>query len=89
MLVITIHKSDEGTNEEFSSAINCAKESIESVLWELDPTVTVNDRTISIVVSGITANECKEKIDGCFRDSAKDLYPEFLRIEFMSLRPNE
>ena len=81
MFVFKIYQGGDSTNEEFSSAIDCAKTCIESVLYDLNATVAVEGNQISIVVSNIKEKECWGKIKGCFRDSSGTFYPEFLHVE--------
>jgi len=84
MHIYKVHKDDEVSIEDFTSAVNCAKECIESVLYDLGAVVTVSDDLITITTDDITEKECKEKIQGCFCDSAGNVYPEFIRVERLS-----
>lgn len=79
-----MHKNDEVSSESFTSAANCAKDCIESVLYDFGAVITVTDDLITITTDDITEKECKEKIQGCFCDSAGNVYPEFLRVEPLS-----
>jgi hypothetical protein len=83
MFVFKVHQSNEATIEMFSMAVDCARTSIESVLFDLDATVVVEGDKISITASGITEAECEDKIKGCFRQSNGAYYPEFLFIELL------
>lgn len=81
MFVFKIHQENDVTDEMFSKAVDCAKASIASVLYDFDAMVAIEGDIISIVVPGLTETECEEKIMGCFRQSNEAYYPEFLRLE--------
>ena len=81
MYTYKVHKNNEVSIEDFTSAVNCAKECIESVLYDFGAVITVTGDTIIIAIDDVTEMECKEKIKGCFCDSAGNVYPEFLRVE--------
>lgn len=83
MYIFKVHRADGTTDEEFASAVHCARTSIESVLYDLDAAVSVEGCEISIAVSGITASECKERIQGCFRNREGAFYNEFLGFELL------
>jgi len=87
MYKFSIKKSPESTNEEFDSAMNCTRTCIESILDNNQIQITISDNIITIhsidpeCEIELSANECKEKIKGCFCDSSSKLYPEFEKIE--------
>jgi hypothetical protein len=81
MYTFRIHKSDGTTLEDFSSALSCARASIESVLYDHGAIVTEEDNLITINAEGLTAQECKERIAGCFCDKTGSMYPEFRVVE--------
>jgi hypothetical protein len=83
MFIYKVHKDDEASIEDFTSAVNCAKECIENVLYDLSAVITVTDDLITITTDDITKKECKDKIQGCFCDNAGNVYPEFLRVELL------
>lgn len=83
MFIFKIHKNDAITSEDFTSAVCCAKDSIESILCDFNVEITVEGDFIKIKTDDITAKDCKEKIKGCFRDSDGSMYSEFLRIELL------
>lgn len=80
-------KSEQSSEEEFASAINCCITCIESVLDNDAVKVIASGNIISISSVDpdqhieITATECKEKIKGCFCNGSGQLYPEFSKIE--------
>lgn len=84
MIVIRVHKSDESEADEYFSALDCAKSSIESVLGALCSKVVVEGERISICFNDITEAQCKEMIKGCFCDHDGVTYPEFLYVEHLS-----
>jgi len=84
MYIFKIHRAYGTTDERFASAVDCARTSIESVLYDLDAAVSVEGCEISIAVSGITASECNKRIQGCFRNREGAFYKEFLSIELLS-----
>lgn len=73
-----IHKSDEVSDEEFMMAVDCARTSVESVLYDFNAKISIDGRKMVVAVDGITEMECKDKIRGCFRTASNDLYPEFI-----------
>jgi hypothetical protein len=75
------HKSPDTTEEEFLSAIACAKNCIESVLYDNNPVVTISGNTIFIDRVNITIKQCEEQVRGCFCDSFNHTYPESKRVE--------
>jgi len=85
--IFNVLKSCDSSDDEFESAINCAKDCIESVLDDDSLSVTVIDKRI--VIESIdhdreinfTLAECKENVKGCFCDASGKLYPEFMKIE--------
>jgi hypothetical protein len=81
MFTFKVHKTNETTHEDFASALSCARSSIENVLFDHCAIVTVTKDMIKIDAEGLTAQECKSKIKGCFCDSAGLMYPEFRCIE--------
>ncbi len=81
MYIYKVLKNNDVSIDDFTSAINCARECIESVLYDFDAVVTVTDDLLTITTDEISEKECKEKIQGCFCDSAGNVYPEFLRVE--------
>lgn len=82
MFKVTFHKDSDTIEEEFISAISCAKTCIESVLYDDNPIAIISGNIISVKVSdsNITIQQFKEKVRGCFCDSFGNIYPEFLRI---------
>ena len=78
-----IHRSLDTTDEEFLCALVCSRTSIESVLSDNDPTVTLSDDIISVDVANFTLQQCKEQIKGCFCDSSGDTYTEFKHVEVL------
>ncbi len=83
MFIFKIHQEYDVTNEIFSRAVDCARTSIVSVLYDFDATVAVEGNIVSITASGLTEAECEDKIMGCFRQSNGAYYPEFLRLELL------
>lgn len=83
MFTYKIHKNDEISAEDFESAIYCAKDSMESVLYDFGAVIAIDGDSIKITADNITEKECKEKINGCFCDSTGSVYPEFLRFELL------
>jgi hypothetical protein len=81
MFIFRIYKSDEATLEDFANALSCARASVESVLYDHGALVTESSSILIVNVEGLTAQECKERIAGCFCDSAGSMYPEFHLIE--------
>lgn len=84
MIVIRVHKSDESEADEYSSAMDCAKTSIQSVLGETCSNVVVEGERILINVDGLTEAQCAEMIKGCLSDRNGEIYPEFLYVEHLS-----
>ena len=86
MYTFKINKSPESTREEFESAVNCARDCIESVLDNEFLSIIVAEDTILINLTDkiqsidMTLSECKEKVKGCFMDSSGNTYPEFRNI---------
>lgn len=76
-----IHKSPDTTDEDFLSALACAKTCIENVLYESNPIVTMSDGIIVVDVVDLTVQQCKEKLKGCFCDYHGCIYPEFKHVE--------
>jgi hypothetical protein len=81
MFTFRVHKAFETTQEDFASALSCARVSVASVLYDHGAIVTEADDLIKISVEGLTAEDCTVKIRGCFRDSTGSMYPEFQLIE--------
>lgn len=81
MFTFRIYRTDGIAQEDFASALSCAKTSIESVLYDRGAIVTEADDLITIKAEGLNAQECKERIAGCFCDSTGSIYPEFHLIE--------
>jgi len=87
MYTFKINKSPESSNEEFESAVHCARGCVESVLDNEFLSVKVVEDTIVIhtidqeQLIDMALSECKEKIKGCFCDTSDKLYPEFTQID--------
>lgn len=81
MFTYKIHKNNEISAEDFESAIYCAKECIESVLYDFGAVIAIDGDLITITADNITEKECKERIKGCFRTGS--VYPKFLRVELL------
>lgn len=80
-------------NEEFEMAINCAAESIGSILAEYDVTVVVSLHRLYISSSngsslGITLRQCATLVRGAFVDAGNRQYPEFGRIRYFCISPH-
>lgn len=84
MYTYRIHKNHRVSSEKFSSAVNSAKNCVESVLYDFGAEVLVSGDLMRIKVDSITEKECRESIRGCFCDGSGNLYPEFLRVEPLS-----
>ena len=73
----------------FSSALNCACASVQSVLFDYPVTVICIDKRIEISCSDInspfTLAECSLLVSGSFRDANGKLYPEFKGIAEKSI----
>lgn len=65
----------------FSSALNCACVSIQSVLYDYPVNVVCVDKSIEIswgdIAPPFTLAECISLVGGSFRDASGKLYPEF------------
>ena len=87
MIVFTVTKAQDSPDDEFESAMHCAKDCVVSVLDDESLIVDVDENNIIIRSSHldqkhkITLAECKEKIEGCFCDATRSLYPEFTGVE--------
>jgi hypothetical protein len=88
MYRVTPVKSEQAEDVEFGMAVDCARDSIESVLHEEGMTAQViGGKTVLITPidqtsAGIGYQECKDKVAGCFCDDSGRLYPEFSNLEF-------
>lgn len=86
MCEFKINKSLDSTDEEFESAIFCAKNCIDSILQDESLSAKIAGHNIVIQATNqeqltdITITELQEKIKGCFCDSSGKLYPEFTKI---------
>lgn len=86
MYIFKLIRSDSATEEEFMSAVHCAVVCIESQFDGDDVVISTNDGDIIVASDvlgrpiGMTLQECKSKLVGCFCDSAGQLYPEFERV---------
>lgn len=86
MFEFKIHKSPDSTDEEFKSAIFCAKNCIDSTLHDEGLNAKIAGQSLVIQAIDqeqeveITATELKEKIKGCFCDSSGNPYPEFTQV---------
>lgn len=86
MYYFKVIKSQSSSAEEFENALYCARSSIESMLDnELIAVEKIDDSIVISSIDGkelisITFLECKDKIKGCFCNSAGTLYPEFNNI---------
>lgn len=81
MFIFRVHKRDETTREDFASALSCARECAESVLHDYGAIVTEENDLLTVNAEGLSEQECKVRIAGCFCDSAGSMYPEFQWIE--------
>jgi hypothetical protein len=81
MNVLRIYAADGTAPEDFTSAVSCARTCIESVLHDHGARVTSANGLITISAEGLTAQEFKEKIAGCFFDESGSIYPEFHHID--------
>lgn len=85
---IKVLKPDEISEEEFESALNCARTCIESVLENGFLIVEATDDSITIEsndengLMNMSLSEIKEKIKGCFCNADGLVYPEFGKIIF-------
>jgi hypothetical protein len=84
MFTFKIYKTDGTVDEVFASALSCARASIESVLYDRGAMVTEENDLIKVSAEGLTAEECKDIVAGCFCDDAGLMYPEFHLIELQS-----
>lgn len=86
MYIFQIEKSKDSTNEEFESAIKCAKNCIVSTLDNEDLKITIVDSNILIESHNqkkpieMPLSECRAKIKNCFGDSNGTVYDEFSKI---------
>jgi len=73
----------------FSSALNCACASVQSVLFDYPVTVICIDKRIEIswadIDSPFTLAECSLLVSGSFRDANGKLYPEFKGVDEKSI----
>lgn len=87
MFVFTVAKSQGSSDDDFESAMHCAKDCVVSVLDDESLIVDVDENNIIIKSShlnqknNMTLAECKEKIKGCFCDAVGNLYPEFTGVK--------
>jgi hypothetical protein len=83
MYKFRVVKSQGVSTEQFESAINCARVSVESVLDDETLYVKVNGDLIVVCSSvgdmtiPMTLVELQNRIKGCFCDAAGLIYPEF------------
>lgn len=88
MYKITVSKPHNISDENFNSAIDCLRTSIESVLDNEMLCIIVNDNVIIIdsdnkqVISNLKLPELKKRIKGCFSNADGLMYPEFGEIIF-------
>ncbi|MBW2185569.1 MAG: hypothetical protein JRG71_03935 [Deltaproteobacteria bacterium] len=86
MFTFKILKSKDATEEAYQSALQCARDSVESVLNNKDLLIKAFGTTITISHFEPTQSidmadqTCKERIKGCFCDADGKLYAEFSRI---------
>ena len=81
MFTFRVYRTEGTAQEDFARALSCARASIESVLYDHGASVTEANDLITIDAEGLTAQECKERIAGCFCDNTGSMYPEFHLIE--------
>ncbi len=79
--------------EEFEIAINCAAESIESILADYDVTLVVSLHRLYISSSdssslSITLAQCVTLVRGAFVDAGNRPYPEFGPIRCFCIAPH-
>ena len=86
MFTFDLKKSSDSSDDQFLSALSCARDSIESVLDNDALSITVEGHTVVIQSQdpeqpiGMTLANCRDKIKGCFCDSSGNLYPEFTKV---------
>ena len=81
---IKLVKSTMSTDAQFGGAVACAKDSVESVLFDNESRVTLTEDTIKVELAGegaMTLGQLKDKVRGCFQDSSGSTYPEFKFVE--------
>lgn len=80
-------KSSDVSEECFSKALVCARDSVASILDEDIFEVLVTTQAIEIrptdigLNQGMTLSHLKDTVKNCFCDATGALYPEFTRIE--------
>lgn len=83
MYTFRVVKPQSVSTEQFESAINCARVSVESVLDDETLYVKVDGDLIIVCSSAgdmsipMTLVELQNKIKGCFCDATGSIYPEF------------
>ena len=84
---IVVKQSEYASPEEFSKALACAAQSVESVMYDTGVTVKLAPSEIVVAptdnskLQELSLEEFRERVTGSFADGGLRLYPEFKSLD--------